>query len=99
IDVGLDTFPYNGHTPCLDSSWMGVPVVTLVGKTVVGRAGLSQLANLGLAELVAPGPDQYVQVTQTLAEDLPRLKDLRTQMRERMIQSVLTDARRFERNV
>src|SRR5205085_5846708 len=42
IDISLDTVPYNGHTTGLDSLWMGVPVVTLVGKTVVGRAGLSQ---------------------------------------------------------
>ena len=38
IDLGLDTFPYNGHTTSLDSFWMGVPVVTLPGPTVVGRA-------------------------------------------------------------
>ena len=56
IDVGLDTFPYNGHTTSLDSFWMGVPVVTLVGQTVVGRAGLSQLTNLGLPELVGHTP-------------------------------------------
>ncbi len=51
IDIGLDTVPYNGHTTSLDSFWMGVPVVTLVGPTVVGRAGLCQLMNLGLPEL------------------------------------------------
>ena len=30
---------------------MGVPVVTLVGPTAMGRAGLSQLMNLGLAAI------------------------------------------------
>ena len=49
----LDTLPYNGHTTSLDSLWMGVPVVTCVGRTVVGRAGYSQLSNLGLSDLVA----------------------------------------------
>lgn len=39
IDICLDTLPYNGHTTSLDAYWMGVPVVTQVGHTVVGRAG------------------------------------------------------------
>ena len=52
IDLGLDTFPYNGHTTSLDSFWMGVPVVTRVGQTCVGRGGLSQLFHLDLLELV-----------------------------------------------
>ena len=69
IDVGLDTFPYNGHTTSLDSYWMGVPVVTLVGRTVVGRAGLSQLVNLGLPELVVPSRDAYVEKAVALAGD------------------------------
>ncbi len=36
IDIGLDTLPYNGHTTSLDSFWMGVPVVTRMGETIVG---------------------------------------------------------------
>ena len=60
IDVCLDTIPYNGHTTSLDAFWMGVPVVTLVGSTIVGRAGLCQAMNLGLPELVARSPDEFV---------------------------------------
>ena len=56
IDMGLDPLPYNGHTTSLDAFWMGVPTLTLVGKTVVGRAGWSQLCNLGLQELAAETP-------------------------------------------
>ena len=53
IDICLDTFPYNGHTTSLDAFWMGVPVVTLVGKTIAGRAGLCQAMNLDLPEVIA----------------------------------------------
>jgi predicted O-linked N-acetylglucosamine transferase (SPINDLY family) len=99
IDLGLDTFPYNGHTTSLDSFWMGVPVVTLVGQTVVGRAGLSQLTNLGLTELIAHTPDEYVAIAARLAGDLPRLAELRRTLRSRMEGSPLMDAPRFARNI
>ena len=59
--------PYNGHTTSLDAFWMGVPTLTLVGKTVVGRAGWSQLCNLGLQELAAETPEQYVALAARLA--------------------------------
>ncbi len=78
IDIGLDTFPYNGHTTSLDSFWMGVPVVTLVGQTAVGRAGLSQSTNLGLEALAARTPEEFVGRAVALAGDLPRLQALRT---------------------
>ena len=77
IDIGLDTLPYNGHNTSLDSFWMGVPVVSLVGQTVVGRAGLSMLSNLGLSDLVADQPQQFVDIAARLAADVPRLAELR----------------------
>jgi predicted O-linked N-acetylglucosamine transferase (SPINDLY family) len=99
MDVGLDSLPYNGHTTSLDSYWMGVPVVTLVGQTVVGRAGLSQLTNLGLPELIARTPEQYVQIAADLAGNLPRLAELRRTLRARLQASPLMDAPRFARNI
>ena len=99
IDIGLDPSPYGGHTTSLDAFWMGVPTITLVGKTAVGRAGLSQSRNLGLPELAAETPDQYVAVAAQLANDLPRLAELRSTLRERMRQSPLMNASRFARNV
>ncbi len=99
IDIGLDTVPYNGHTTSLDSLWMGVPVVTLVGPTVVGRAGLSQLTNLGLPELIASSPEQFVRITAELAKDLSRLSALRATLRDRMRASPLMNAPRFARNI
>ena len=57
---GLDPFLYNGGISTLDALWMGVPVITLVGRTVVGRGGASILSNAGLTELIAATPEQYV---------------------------------------
>jgi len=99
LDIGLDTYPYNGHTTSLDSFWMGVPVITLVGPTVVGRAGLSQLTNLGLEELAAQTPKDFVDLAVKLADDLPRLQALRSVLRERMRKSPLMDATGFARGI
>jgi protein O-GlcNAc transferase len=99
IDLCLDTVPYNGHTTSLDSFWMGVPVVTLVGSTVVGRAGLCQAMNLGLPELVARSPDEFVSIATGLARDHDRLSGLRAGLRARMEASPLMDAPRFARNL
>lgn len=99
IDVCLDTLPYNGHTTSLDSLWMGVPVVTRVGRTVVGRAGYSQLTNLGLTELVAWSDDEFVSIAAGLAGDRARLTQLRATLRSRMEASPLMDAPRFARNI
>jgi predicted O-linked N-acetylglucosamine transferase (SPINDLY family) len=99
IDIGLDSFPYNGHTTSLDSFWMGVPVVTLIGQSAVSRAGWSILSNLGLTELAAATPDQFVQIAVGLASDLPRLRELRLTLRERMERSPLMDAPKFAGNI
>jgi protein O-GlcNAc transferase len=100
VDLGLDTYPYNGHTTSLDSLWMGVPVISLCGTSPVSRAGLSQSSNLGLKDqFVARMPQEYIALAIKWASDLPRLAELRRSLRARMQQSPLMDAPRFARNV
>jgi protein O-GlcNAc transferase len=99
IDVGLDTFPYNGHTTSLDACWMGVPVVTALGDSAVGRAGWSQLSNLGLRQLVGDGDDGFVAIGAGLAADLDGLAGLRATLRARLESSPLGDGPRFARGV
>lgn len=99
IDIALDTFPYGGGTTTCDALWMGVPLVSLAGKTAVSRGGLSILSNVGLPELVARSEERYVQIAVELAADLGRLSALRSTLRQRMQQSPLMDAPRFARNV
>jgi predicted O-linked N-acetylglucosamine transferase (SPINDLY family) len=99
IDVALDPFPYGGGTTTCDALWMGVPVVSLAGQTAVGRGGLSILSNVGLADLVAQDAEEYVHLALELANDLPRLSQLRATLRARMQASPLMDAPHFARNV
>lgn len=99
VDVALDTFPYNGHTTSLDALWMGVPVVTLAGEAAVSRAGVSQLSNLGLPELIAGTEAEFVEIATGLATHRERLAELRSTLRDRMQRSVLMDAPRFAKQI
>nr|WP_235024785.1 tetratricopeptide repeat protein [Caballeronia arvi] len=99
IDIGLDTFPYNGHTTSLEALWMGVPVPSRAGETAVSRAGLSFLMNLALGDLVAHDDDAYVDIVSRLAADVPRLTDLRATLRPRLEASPMMDAPRFARHL
>ena len=98
FDIALDPIPYAGGTTTCDALWMGVPVVSMTGKTAVSRAGLSILSNAGLAELVASDAGQYVRIAAGLAGDVSRLAGLRATLRERMRASPLMDGPGFARD-
>jgi len=99
VDIALDSHPYHGTTTTCEALWMGVPVVSLAGDTHVSRVGVSLLSNVGLTELAAQTPEQYVRIAANLAADLPRLAELRRTLRARMQASPLMDAARFARDV
>jgi predicted O-linked N-acetylglucosamine transferase (SPINDLY family) len=99
LDLSLDPFPYNGHTSTLDSLWMGVPVITLAGRTAVGRGGVSILSNAGLPELIARTPTQYVETAVQWAEDRARLTAFRSGFRNRMRSSVLMAGPQYAEDV
>jgi predicted O-linked N-acetylglucosamine transferase (SPINDLY family) len=99
IDLALDTFPYHGTTTTCEALWMGVPVVTLAGRTHAARVGVSLLSQLNLPELIARDEDDYVRIAVALAQDRERLTALRGELRPRMAQSPLCDAAAFTRDV
>ena len=99
LDIALDPFPHGGGITTMDALWMGVPVVTLAGRTAVGRGGRSILSNLGLFEMIAHTPEQYVEIAVSLARDRSRLAELRQTLRGRMERSPLRDARGFAREM
>jgi predicted O-linked N-acetylglucosamine transferase (SPINDLY family) len=98
-DIALDPFPYCGWITTCDALWLGLPVITLTGRTVMGRGGCSTLANLGLSELIANTPEEYVEIARSLAGDLPRLAELRSSLRQRMERSPLRDPAQLARDI
>ena len=99
VDIGLDTFPFNGLTTTCEAMWMGVPVINLVGTAYHSRSGISLLSNVGLKELIAKTPAEYIEIAVDLAKDLKRLQSLREGLRDMMKLSPLCDAKGFTANL
>ncbi|WP_224959675.1 O-linked N-acetylglucosamine transferase, SPINDLY family protein [Geomonas subterranea] len=92
VDIGLDTFPYNGTTTTCEALWMGVPVISLAGDRHCSRTGASLLTNCGLADLVTTSEAAYVDMARQVARDRETLREFRAGARERMRRSPLLDA-------
>lgn len=67
-DVFLDTFPYNAGTVASDALRMGLPIVTLAGRSFASRMAASLLTAVGLTEGIATSIDDYVARAVALAE-------------------------------
>ncbi len=91
VDIALDTFPYNGVTTSCEALWMGVPVVTIKGRSHAGRLCATLLHSLGLPHLIAADEAAFVEIAKGLAEDRAALAALRADLRPRMQKSDLRD--------
>ncbi|MEP6938206.1 MAG: hypothetical protein ABI846_00455 [Rudaea sp.] len=93
VDIALDPFPFSGCATSLDALWMGVPVITAIGDTMVSRQSASLLTSLRLPELIVDSSDSYVRCVVALANDAPRRAQLRAGLRER-VRAELCDVER-----
>lgn len=60
IDLSLDTFPYSGTTTTCESLYMGVPVLTINGKSHCSNVSKSILMNSNLGEFVFDSKEDLI---------------------------------------
>jgi predicted O-linked N-acetylglucosamine transferase (SPINDLY family) len=92
-DVVLDTFPVSGGTTAGDALWMGRPMVTLAADSMpASRRAAVFLKSIGLHDLIATTPHQYVEIATSLARDRARLEHLAATLRDTLTRSPVMDA-------
>jgi protein O-GlcNAc transferase len=99
IDIALDPAPFTGSTSTFESLWMGVPVVTLRGETMVGRWSSSMLKAVGQEQWAADTPEAYAEAAARLAGDPDELAALRAGLRQTVAASPLCDSKRRARQL
>ena len=99
VDIVLDTAPYNCGITTLEALYMGRPVVTLAGDTLIGRQGAGILGALGHPEWIATDAAQFATVAASLAADPAALAATQLSLRDELLRSPLCDAEGFTRRL
>lgn len=93
VDIALDSFPYSGGLTTLEAMWMGLPVVTMPGRTYCSRHAASYMRLAGYA--VADGPRDYID----MAMNIDPVK-FRRHVRGDMLKSpICADGKSFEKTL
>ena len=79
-DLLLDTAPYNAGTTANDALWMGLPVITCPGESMVSRMAAGQLHAIGLPELATASSKDYEALALRLAQSPDELASLRARL-------------------
>ena len=92
IDIALDTAPYNGGATTCEALFMGVPVITLRGRSHASRFGASILVNAGVEELVVENDLNYVRRAVQLGNSPQLIGAYHSGLRANVLKSPLMDA-------
>ena len=98
-DLFLDTLPYNAGTTASDMLWSGLPVLTRIGDTFVGRMAASLLNAIYLPELIATTPEAYEQMAIDLATHPEKLAAIKHKLAENRLTTPLFDTKLFTKHI
>ena len=80
VDLFLDTNPYNAGTTSSDALRMGLPVITLQGKSFSSRMGASILKAINMPELIAHNQREYESMAIELATNSKKMKEVKEKL-------------------
>ncbi|WP_396270943.1 acetylglucosamine transferase [Ideonella sp.] len=90
-DLMLDTFPYNAGTTASDALWMGLPILTLSGRSYISRMAGSLLTAAGLPDLITHTLPHYERSAIRLGQNPGRITSLKRYLAEQGRSSPLFD--------
>ncbi|MDD3370613.1 MAG: tetratricopeptide repeat protein [Alphaproteobacteria bacterium] len=88
-DLFLDTLPVCAHTTANDALWAGLPLLTCVGESFVGRVAGSLLNALGVPELITTSLEEYEARALELAQNPHKLAEIKNKVANRKKTSAL----------
>jgi predicted O-linked N-acetylglucosamine transferase (SPINDLY family) len=98
-DVFLDTLPFNAQTTAVDALWAGLPVLTCLGESAIGRVAGSVLMALGMDELVTTSLQGYEAQAVRIGLESGYAKSLKEKLERNRVDAPLFDTARLTRHM
>ncbi len=98
-DLFLDTFPFNAHTTACDALYLGLPVLTIYGKSFSSRVGLSLLKNLSLDEFITNNEKDYQEKAIYFSKNIDKLKELKQKLKLNIKTTPLFNSKLYTKNL
>jgi len=94
-DLYLDTIVISGGTTGILSAWIGLPVITIAGKTPQSRFGAGIMNAANGAQFIVNSTEEYIKKAVELAMSPDTLKQIKQDFLQQAHQSPLFDQRRY----
>ena len=98
-DLMLDTFPYNAGTTASDALWMGLPILTLAGRSYISRMAGSLLTAVGLPDLITETLADYERLAVAIGRAPQRAASYKRFLAEEGRRSPLFDVPQIVRDI
>ncbi|MDC0597614.1 hypothetical protein OAP43_07655, partial [Candidatus Pseudothioglobus singularis] len=98
-DLFLDTHPYNAGTTASDALKMGLPMLTMKGKSYQARMGASIVNAVNLPELITHSQEEYESLAIELATNPDKLKVIKEKLASNLATAPLYDTKLFAKNI
>ena len=98
-DLFLDSFPFNAGTTANDALWMGLPLLTLTGRSFASRMAGALLTAAKMDTLITYNLKDYEEKAVALANDPQEMARLRAHLQGVRSEGVLFDTPRFVRKL
>jgi protein O-GlcNAc transferase len=98
-DLFLDTFNFNAHTTASDALWVGLPIVTKIGKGFAARVAASLLTSIEVPELITTSEKEYEALALDLATNPEKLLLIKNKLADKRSTAPLFDTETYTKNL
>ena len=98
-DIFLDTYPYSAHTTASDAIRVGLPIITIKGKSFASRVASSLLNDVNLNQLVCSNIEEYKNLAIKLGKNTNNLKNIKKELSNSLKKTLLFDSKKFTKNL